>query len=258
MATVFSTATLGLSIDTKQFNKDLKSASKRTEQALTSMGQVADTFSDRWKDLTGGLKDTKRIISGILVSQGFYALSNALLDAGTAALDFSMNMETAAVSLEYFVDAAEGTEEAAAQVQAYLREVNNFAARTPFSTDDVLTLSKYMQAVGVAMSQTQSVLSVITDTAAATGASQENLQRITFALGQMLTKGRLANEEIRQLANANIPVYQILQEEMGLTGDQISKIGNYWVDANDAVVAILNGLNKRYAGAADKIADHNI
>lgn len=255
MATVFSTATLGLSIDTKQFNKDLKSASKYTEQALTSMGQVADTFSDRWNDLTGGLKDTKRIISGILVSQGFYALSNALLNAGAAALDFSMNMETAAVSLEYFVDAAEGTEEAAAQVQAYLREVNSFAARTPFSTDDVLTLSKYMQAVGVAMGQTQSVLSVITDTAAATGASEENLQRITFALGQMLTKGRLANEEIRQLANANIPVYQILQEEMGLTGDQISKIGNYWVDANDAVVAILNGLNKRYAGAADRIAE---
>ena len=48
-------------------------------------------------------------------------------------------------------------EEAAQQVTAYLREVNNFAAKTPFSTDDVLTLSKYMQAVGVAMSQTQSM-----------------------------------------------------------------------------------------------------
>ena len=206
MATVFSTATLGLSIDTKQFNKDLRNASDYTERALSSMGQVADTFSDRWDNITGGIKDTKRIISGILVSQGFYALSNALLDTSAAALDFSMNMETAAVSLEYFVDAAEGTAEAATQVKAYLREVNSFAARTPFSTDDVLTLSKYMQAVGVAMGQTQSVLSVITDTAAATGASQENLQRITFALGQMLTKGRLANEEIRQLANANIPV----------------------------------------------------
>lgn len=255
MATVFSTATLGLSIDTKQFNRDLKSAQSYTQQALTSMGQVADTFSDRWDKLTGGLKDTKRIISGILVSQGFYALSNALLNAGGAALSFSMNMETAAVSLEYFVDAAEGTEEAAAEVQAYLREVNNFAARTPFSTEDVLTLSKYMQAVGVAMGQTQSVLSVITDTAAATGASTEQLQRVTFALGQILTKGRLANEEIRQLANANIPIYQILQEELGLTGEQISKIGNYWIDSNEAVVAILNGLNKRYAGAADKIAE---
>ena len=105
------------------------------------------------------------------------------------------------------------------------------------------------------MGQTQSVLEVITDTAAATGATNEQLQRITFALGQMITKGRVANEEIRQLANANIPIYQILQEELNLTGEQISNIGDYWVDANDAVVAILNGLNRRYNGAADRIAD---
>lgn len=254
MATVFSTATLGLSVDNKEFNKAMRSSEKVAVDALLSASAQTDAFHARWKEMTGGLKDTKRIISGILVSQGFYALSNALVGAAAAALDFSMSMETAAVSLEYFVDAAAGTEEAAQQVTAYLREVNNFAARTPFSTDDVLTLSKYMQAVGVAMSQTQSVLSVITDTAAATGASEENLQRITFALGQMLTKGRIANEEIRQLANANIPIYQILQEELGLTGEQISNIGNYWVDAETAVVAILRGLDKRYAGAADKIA----
>ena len=255
MATVFSTATLGLRVDSKQFNKEFTQSQRITERALDSMSRSAAAFDERWSDLTAGIKDTKRIISGILVSQGFYALSNALVSAGAAALTFSMNMETAAVSLEYFVDAAEGTEAAAAEVQAYLREVNEFAARTPFNTDDVLTLSKYMQAVGVAMGQTQSVLSVITDTAAATGASEEQLQRITFALGQMLTKGRIANEEIRQLANANIPIYQILQEELNLTGEQISNIGNYWIDADKAVVAILNGLNKRYAGAADRIAE---
>lgn len=255
MATVFSTATLGLQVDATQFKKQIQDSEKIGTRALSSLSASADAFSDRWGDMTAGIKDTKRIISGILVSQGFYALSNAMLSAGAAALEFSSSMETASVSLEYFVDAADGTKKAAAQVQAYLREVNEFAARTPFSTDEVLSLSKYMQAVGVAMSQTQSVLEVITDTAAATGASNEQLQRITFALGQMITKGRVANEEIRQLANANIPIYQILQEELGLTGEQISNIGKYWVDANDAVVAILNGLNRRYNGAADRIAD---
>lgn len=255
MATVFSTATLGLQVDASQFKKQIQDSEKIGTRALSSLSASADAFSDRWGDLTAGIKDTKRIISGILVSQGFYALSNALLSAGAAALEFSSSMETAGVSLEYFVDAADGTKKAAAQVQAYLREVNEFAARTPFSTDEVLSLSKYMQAVGVAMGQTQSVLEVITDTAAATGATNEQLQRITFALGQMITKGRVANEEIRQLANANIPIYQILQEELNLTGEQISNIGNYWVDANDAVVAILNGLNRRYNGAADRIAD---
>lgn len=255
MATVFSTATLGLQVDASQFKKQIQDSEKIGTKALTQLAASADTFQIRWKDLTGGIKDTKRIISGILVSQGFYALSNALLNAASAAVTFSSSMETAGVSLEYFVDAAAGTETAAAQVQAYLREVNEFAAHTPFSTDDVLSLSKYMQAVGVAMGQTQSVLEVITDTAAATGASNEQLQRITFALGQMITKGRVANEEIRQLANANIPIYQILQEELGLTGEQISNIGNYWIDANDAVVAILNGLNKRYDGASERIAE---
>lgn len=255
MATVFSTATLGLQVDASQFKKQIQDSEKIGTKALTQLAASADTFQTRWKDLTGGIKDTKRIISGILVSQGFYALSNALLNAASSAVTFSSSMETAGVSLEYFVNAAAGTENAAAQVQAYLREVNEFAARTPFSTDDVLSLSKYMQAVGVAMGQTQSVLEVITDTAAATGASTEQLQRITFALGQMITKGRIANEEIRQLANANIPIYQILQEELGLTGEQISNIGNYWIDANDAVVAILNGLNKRYDGASERIAE---
>ena len=255
MATVFSTATLGLQVDASQFKKQIQDSEKIGTKALTQLAASADTFQTRWNDLTGGIKDTKRIISGILVSQGFYALSNALVNAASAAVTFSSSMETAGVSLEYFVDAAEGTENAAAQVQAYLREVNEFAARTPFSTDDVLSLSKYMQAVGVAMGQTQSVLEVITDTAAATGATTEQLQRITFALGQMITKGRIANEEIRQLANANIPIYQILQEELGLTGEQISNIGNYWIDANDAVVAILNGLNKRYDGASERIAE---
>lgn len=255
MATVFSTATLGLNVDTKQFSKDISSTQRLTVKALEDMQSQATAFDKRWRDLTGSLKDTKRVVSGILISQGFYAIMNALTGAASAALQFSSAMEQASISLEYFVDSAVGTEEAAAKVTAYLREVNEFAARTPFNTDQVLSLSKYMQSVGVAMGQTQSVLTVLTDAAAATGATSENLERIVFALGQMLTKGRIANEEIRQLANANIPIYDILQDELGLTGAQISNIGKYWVDADKAVVAILNGLEKRYQGAADRIAE---
>lgn len=255
MATVFSTATLGLNVDTKQFQKDLSGTQKLTVKALEDMQSQANAFDKRWKEMTGSIKDTKRVVSGILISQGFYAIMNALTSAASAAFEFSSAMEKASISLEYFVDSAAGTEEAAAKVTAYLREVNEFAARTPFNTDQVLSLSKYMQSVGVAIGQTQSVLTVLTDAAAATGATSENLERIVFALGQMLTKGRIANEEIRQLANANIPIYDILQDELGLTGSQISNIGKYWVDADKAVVAILNGLEKRYQGAADRIAE---
>lgn len=251
MANMFSTATLGLRVDTKQFGKNMDGVYRATTQALEGMKLSADAFNAKWRDMTDGIKETKRIISGILISQGFYTLMNGLSMGATAALQFSMNMETAAVSMEYFVD---GTDKAAKSL-AFLREMNTFAAETPFSTEDALSMSKYMQAVGIGMNSTKSVLQVITDAAAATGATQENLQRIVFALGQMQTKGRIANEEIRQLANANIPVYEILQEELNLTGEEISNIGNYWIDADKAIVAILRGLEKRYDGASERISN---
>lgn len=74
MATVFSTATLGLSVNTKQFNKDINTSSDVVTQALENMTRSAEAFDNQWADLTRGIKDTKRIISGILISQGFMHL----------------------------------------------------------------------------------------------------------------------------------------------------------------------------------------
>ena len=251
MANVFSTATLGLGVDTSKFIKGMSGAVNVTKTGLNQMRLGAEAFESQWNDMTDGIKDTRRIISGILISQGFYSLMNGLTFGASEALTFAQNMETAAVSMEYFVDGADK----AAKSLAFLREMNEFAARTPFSTEQALEMSKYIQAVGISMNTSKSFLEVVTDAAAATGATEENLQRVIFALGQMQTKGRVANEEIRQLANANIPIYQILQEELNLTGDQISNIGKYWIDADKAIVAILRGLEKRYDGAADRISD---
>lgn len=251
MANVFSTATLGLGVDTSKFIKGMSGAVNVTKTGLNQMRLGAEAFESQWNDMTDGIKDTRRIISGILISQGFYSLMNGLTFGASEALTFAQNMETAAVSMEYFVDGADK----AAKSLAFLREMNEFAARTPFSTEQALEMSKYIQAVGISMNTSKAFLEVVTDAAAATGATGENLQRVIFALGQMQTKGRVANEEIRQLANANIPIYQILQEELNLTGDQISNIGKYWIDADKAIVAILRGLEKRYDGAADRISD---
>ena len=247
----FTSAGIKLNIDVKDANRDLGNVSNKLEKALAGMELSAKSFSNTWGDLTRGIKDTKRIVSGILISQAFYTISSAVTEASLSVLNFSKNMETAGVSLEYFVKGANK----AAKAQAFLREMNKFAAKTPFKTEEALAFSRYMQAVGISMGTTKSFLKVVTDTSAATGATAENLQRVVFALGQMKTKGRIANEEIRQLANANIPIYEILREELNLTGEQISKIGKYWVNSDKAIVAILRGLEKRYGGAADRVSD---
>lgn len=251
MASLLESIQLRLNVDNTGANREFKDTGKISDAVLSSMQSGAAAFNAEWSDLTRGIKDTKRIVSGILISQAFYAISNSIAQASAAVIKFSNDMANAQISMEYFV---EGSDKAA-KAAAYLRTIKDFAANTPFDTASALAMSKYMQAMGVGMDTTKSVLSVISDTAAATGATEENMQRIVFGLGQMLTKGRLANEEIRQLANANIPIYDILKDKLKLTGEQISNIGNYWIPADKAVTAILSGLEDKYAGAADKVSN---
>ena len=251
MASIFSTATLGLKVDVKQFNKAMEGTGFATNDILKGMALSAANFEAKLDSATAGIKDTKRIISGILVSRGFYSLLEGLTTGATAALTFAANMETAAVSMEYFMEGANRADKAI----AFIETMKDFSARTPFTTEQALSMSQYIQSMGISTKVVKSYLTTVTDAAAATGASVENLQRITLALGQMKTKGRLANEEIRQLANANIPIYEILQEELRLTGAEIASIGKKWVSSDKAIVAILTGLEKRYAGASQRISE---
>ena len=51
MATVFSTATLGLNVDTKQFSKDISSTQRLTVKALEDMQSQATAFDKHWASM---------------------------------------------------------------------------------------------------------------------------------------------------------------------------------------------------------------
>lgn len=251
MADNFDALQLHLTLDTSDYSKELKSTSSTSKKVLGELSAQADSFAARWQDVTHNIRSAKSVLSSMALYGFFEGLTSVIYSSAAAITQFSMNMETAEISMQYFVD---GTDKAAKSLE-YLREMQALAADTSFTTESAVNLSKFMSAMGLNISVTKDVMRVINDAAAATGASEANMQRIVTSIGQILTKGRLAAEEVRQLANANIPIYEILQEEMGLTGDQIKNIGNYWYDAEESVVAILTGLQKRYEGAAEKVAD---
>ena len=71
MSDNFSGIGIKIGIDTNQANKDLGNMGGNFEKVLGGMKLNAQAFSNRWGDLTKGVKDTKRIISGILISQSF-------------------------------------------------------------------------------------------------------------------------------------------------------------------------------------------
>ncbi|NLD21606.1 MAG: tape measure protein, partial [Bacteroidales bacterium] len=150
--------------------------------------------------------------------------------------------------MEYFL----GTPERA---QGFIVNMKDFAATTAFSTQQALDLSRRLMAAQFKPEEVRSIMEILNDAASATGATSDQIDRIVLALTQIRTNGKLAGQEIRQLAEANIPIYTILQEQLGLTGEQLMNIGDLKVPGDLAVTAVLKGLQQRYEGAAQRIAD---
>jgi tape measure domain-containing protein len=158
-------------------------------------------------------------------------------------LRFNATMESNELALERFTG---GTR----QARKYLDELYETAKRTPFEFADLTTASRRLMSFGLDADRTQRVLSATGDAIAAMGGGAEHIDRVTMALGQMQAKGRVSAEELLQLTEAGIPAYQILQEELDLTSEQVRNIGNEGIKADDAIAALTRGMEERFKGAA--------
>lgn len=106
-----------------------------------------------------------------------------------------------------------GSGEAAA---SFLGQLEDFARRTPFQFPELVEASKRMMAFGFSAQQILPMLTSVGDAAAALGGGGELVNRITLALGQMQAKGAVQGEEMRQLAEAGIPAWQMLADGIGV------------------------------------------
>lgn len=249
-----------LSLNITQFTASLSQAQAQVrttgQQMQTALGRgpsgAINNTSNALNNLNNQVnrtgKDFQRVVGGILMAQAFYRLTNAIQESAKAVIDFSNNMVRAQISMEYFLGSKE-------RAQGFLDVMKDFAATTPFTTDQSVSMTRRLMAMGFAAESVKSVMGTLVDASSATGGTAEQMDRIVLALGQMKTNGYIAGQELRQLAEAGIPAYRILKEELGLTTDQLRKIGKLKISGDLGVAAVLKGLEKRYKGAAKRIAE---
>ena len=243
-----------VSADLSQFTK----AMGQVQKVLKQMGANFNTefnkgsnatqkLNKRLEEMHKHLKDVDRIVSGIIIAQVFYSAVNAIQNATSSVIQFKGEMEKAQIAMEYFLGSTE-------RAEAFIYNMKDFAAVTAFSTEQALMLSRKLMGAQFRPEELRSVMEILNDASAATGASAEQLDRIVLAITQMRTNGRIMGQELRQLAEAGIPIYRILQEELGLTAEQMARIGDLKIEGDIGVAAVLKGLQRRYEGAAERIA----
>jgi tape measure domain-containing protein len=121
----------------------------------------------------------------------------------------------------------------------FLDELKDFAARTPFELDGLLSSAKMMQAFGFEAKEVIPTLTAVGDASAALGLGTEGVGRITLALGQMKAMGRVLTQDLKQLQFAGVPAVQMLADSFGKTVPEMQKMIESGEVASEVAIPML-------------------
>jgi tape measure domain-containing protein len=112
----------------------------------------------------------------------------------------------------------------AQQANVFLKQLSDFANKTPFTFPELTTASQRMLAFGFSAQQVIPLLTAVGNQASLLGGGSEQIDRLTLALGQMQAKGKVSGDELLQLTEAGVKVndiFAIIAKQSGKTTDQI-------------------------------------
>lgn len=161
-------------------------------------------------------------------------------------LKLAGNLEQARIGFETLLGSAE-------RADAFLQDLMAFAIKTSFGVDSLQEYSKRMLAMGFAAEEIIPTLEAVGDAVAALGAGSEGIDRVTYALGQMRTAGRVNAGDMMQLTSVGIPAWEMLAEAMGKTVEEVRDLSaRGLIPAEQAINAIMEGMRRRYAGLGER------
>jgi tape measure domain-containing protein len=206
--------------DTSDFRKELNATKK---QMKTAFGGDALNFS---KDVVTGVAAAGAALSGL----------------GVYAVKLAGDFQNAQVAFTNMLGSAD-------KANAFIADLQQFAAKTPFNFSGLTQASQKMLAYGFTAEQIIPTLTAVGDAAAGLGAGQEGIDRITLALGQMGAKGKVSAEEMLQLTETGLPAWQMLADKMGTSiSDAMDQVTKGTVSAQTGITALVEGMESKFGG----------
>lgn len=235
---------------TAQLNLNISNFASQLAKAGSQMNSFSEQLNKNYKannvelrKHSLGLKDTARIVQGIMISQAFYGIAQSIRSATSELWNFNKELDYSQVTYS----ALFGSTEVSSDFLSYLR---HYAEETIFTFEDLTTSAKKLLAYGIPYRNIGYITEGLTALGTISGDTAA-LDRIALALGQIYTKGKLSAEEMRQLANAYVPITDIITQKFGLTEDQLESVGDLNLPAEDVINAIVDYANSTYGTAAD-------
>ena len=219
------------------------------DQQLNIKLNAIDNTKKAFNDLQNNLKQTNKESANLTTS--FLSVKSAILGFATGATIVGVVNQTKKFQdLQTILSRVAGSTENGTQVLNFLIDS---AKRSTFSVQDLANSFITLSTAGI--NPTERLLRIFTDTASASTDQLDTLNDLTrlFAKG---VQGGLGLQALNQLVAKGIPAFKILETELGLSKDGIEKFANTTRGANKILEALLNGLEKSFAGATEARANN--
>lgn len=161
---------------------------------------------------------------------------------GVASVKQAANLERVTTAFTNMLGSAEKS-------SAFIKDLQNFAAKTPFEFTQVTAAAQKFLAFGFTAEQIIPTLTAVGNAAAGVGLSAEGIDRVTLALGQMAAKSKVQSDEMLQLTETGIPAWQILADKIGTSvPDAMDKVSKGAIDAQTGILALVEGMQNKFGG----------
>jgi tape measure domain-containing protein len=192
--------------DTRGFGPQVHRELSRVD--VSSAGRrVGGTF-------TSGLK-SGLVGVGKVATAAFATIAAGAGTAGAFGLKIASQNEQAQISFETMLGSA-------AKAQKFLGQLQAFAAKTPFEFPELQTAASSLISTGIEARKVIPIMTTLGNVTSGMGTGSEGVKRATIALQQMNAAGRITAEDLNQLRDAGIPVFDLLAAATGKSKKEVA------------------------------------
>lgn len=222
----------------KKVANDVKNVDSNTKKATSSV----KSFTVQCSKMSSAIN----AIAAIQIGGVFSSMAGGLLNMGISSIQAAAQMRQYEIAFQTMLKSAEGGTQ-------MLRELQQFAADTPFDVPGVVSAGQQLMAFGFKAKEVIPMLTSLGDAAAGLGLGSEGVSRLAYALGQMQTSGKLNAQDMMQLTSAGIAAWDMLAEKAGLSVAEMKELCSQGaIDSKAAVETIVEGMNAQFGGMMEK------
>ena len=124
------------------------------------------------------------------------------------------------------------------QAESVFNEIANYAIKSPFGVEQLTEMATLLKQSGIYESDLMDTLKTIGDLA---GGNEEKYRRIANNYAQVLAIGKATTKDMREFANAGIPIFDATADYLGVSRKNLSSE----IEAGNITAQVLEGVFKQ-------------